>query len=132
MNKFYKYIVLLLILFTGCNQEIRVNPLTTKKGRYCYDGDTCYLKGGDSIRLTGINAPEIKGKCEKEIQIAIKARDYINDLINKAKYVEVSTVGKDKYGRQLGSIYIDGQQIQEKLIDMELAVIYPKRKDWCK
>ncbi len=66
----------------------------TAKYRTCYDGDTCTINliknaitgdkvlafFGDSvkIRLAGIDAPEIKGKCAKEKRLAIKTRDYLN------------------------------------------------------
>ena len=52
--------------------------------RYCYDGDTCYviIDGENSkIRLLELDTPEIsKPKCDQELQLGLKARDYLNSF----------------------------------------------------
>jgi len=54
-----------------------------------YDGDTltveAYLWPGleakASVRLNGVDTPEIRGQCETEKQKAIQARDFVKGLI---------------------------------------------------
>ena len=56
----------------------------------CHDGDTCAFNillpaifGTDiGVRLSGIDAPEILGKCDKEKQLALMARDYLGAPTN--------------------------------------------------
>ena len=54
----------------------------------CYDGDTCKFDIPDvpdvfgkglSIRIRGIDTPEIRGKCENEKVLAKKAKEFIAD-----------------------------------------------------
>jgi micrococcal nuclease len=62
----------------------------------CYDGDTCTftLPGlpdvfGDriSIRLVGIDTPEIRGHCQQEKRLAAQARDFLNDELMQAAVI---------------------------------------------
>ena len=53
-----------------------------------YDGDTLTveaypwpgLEAKASVRVDGVDTPEIRGKCEAEKQKAIEARDYVKSL----------------------------------------------------
>ena len=52
------------------------------RGRLCYDGDTCYITAKTfpeplqkmSIRILGIDTPEIRGDCEEEKALLLKRR----------------------------------------------------------
>ena len=54
-----------------------------------YDGDTVTveaypwpgLEAKASVRVDGVDTPEIRGKCEAEKQKAIEARDYVKGLV---------------------------------------------------
>jgi len=59
-----------------------------------YDGDTIRVNiysfpdivgKNIRVRIKGIDAPEIKGKCQKETNLAIMARDYLRNAINQVR-----------------------------------------------
>ncbi|MBQ8999845.1 MAG: thermonuclease family protein [Clostridium sp.] len=74
-----------------------------------------------TLRLYGINAPEIKGT-EKEL--GLKSKEYVSSLIPINSYVKLECLGKDKYGRWLANIYKDELFINQHLIDLKYANIY--------
>src|SRR5437016_2415285 len=72
---------------TGYGLPLQAGPFSRVIFHHSYDGDTCTvtLPGlpdvfGEriSIRLVGIDAPEIKGRCEQEKRLAMQARDFLN------------------------------------------------------
>ncbi len=106
--------------------------------RYCYDGDTCYVTvdGKDTkIRLLELDTPEIsKPKCDQELQLGLKAREYINSLIMNASLIEFKTdYKKDYFGRILSYLIIDGEDVSTKIVNNNLGVVYDKnnKQDWC-
>lgn len=69
-----------------------------------------------NVRLAGLNAPELN---QPDGPI-VKAR-LIELVMNKPNTVIVSK-SLDKYGRVLGTIYVDGVSINQQLIDEKLAI----------
>ena len=76
--------------------------------RQVVDGDTLRLNDGRSVRLIGVNAPEIGRKGRTSEPFAEAARQRLQALV-KASSGEVGLVpgveSKDKYGRTLAHIY---------------------------
>jgi endonuclease YncB( thermonuclease family) len=99
----------------------------------CYDADTITIASklpyNDSplyrlsVRLNGIDAPEIKGKNEEEKEVAKQARNFVTNLILN-KYVRLENVESEKYGRILADVYIGDVHINELLIKERYAVKY--------
>ena len=101
-----------------------------------YDGDTftiaSRMPGMDpnakyrfSVRIKGIDCPELRTKNSEEKEIAIIARDYLETLINEnKKIVELRNTSYDKYGRLCSEVYINNINISEKMINNRLAVAY--------
>ena len=60
-----------------------------------------------SVRLNGIDTPEIKGKGveEEEKATAKLARDFVSNLALN-KYVRLENIESEKYGRILADVYI--------------------------
>jgi len=98
-----------------------------------YDGDSITIAGHYpmcnsplfrfSVRLNGIDTPEIKGKNEDEKQAAKEAQYALANLILH-KTVTLKNVGTEKYGRILADIYLDELHINEWLIKERYAVKY--------
>jgi micrococcal nuclease len=95
-----------------------------------YDGDTCtitfkfnnmYYKW--KCRLQGINSPEIRTKDTNEKKKGYEARDYLSSRIN-GKIVSIHFGDFEKYGRLLGTIYLDGVNINQEMIQKKYAVSY--------
>tara|TARA_Y100000590_G_C15640920_1_gene984908 strand:- start:1048 stop:1416 length:369 start_codon:yes stop_codon:yes gene_type:complete len=105
---------------------------------YCYDGDTCYVTidgQNEKIRLLELDTPEIsEPKCDAELELGLKARDYLNNLIANATTIEFkSDFSKDYFGRILSFLFIDGEDVSARIVRNNLGVVYDKsnKKDWC-
>tara|TARA_R110000851_G_scaffold25240_4_gene72838 strand:- start:6546 stop:6869 length:324 start_codon:yes stop_codon:yes gene_type:complete len=99
--------------------------------RKIYDGDTIRVDidlgfgielKNQSIRLLGVNTPEVRGE---EREKGLISRDALRGKIG-SKWVIIKTQldKKGKYGRWLGTIFIDDQNVNEWLISEGLAVVY--------
>jgi len=98
-----------------------------------YDGDTITIVSKlpydasplykFSVRINGIDCPEIKGKDADEKQCAKIAKQHVSDLILN-KRVELQNVGTEKYGRVLADVFIDGRNVGEILVNERLALVY--------
>ena len=110
---------------------------------HCYDGDTCtfIIQGihplfGEkiSVRITGIDTPEIRGKCEQEKALAKEARDVVRGILEKAHQINLLDEERGKYFRIVAKVVAVGKDIGQTLIDQGMAVEYDggkKTKDWC-
>jgi micrococcal nuclease len=110
-------------------------PITGGKVIKVYDADTITiatkLPFNDSplyrlsVRLNGIDAPEIKGKgvSDDEKDAAILARDVVANMVLH-KYVVLKNIQTEKYGRVLADVYIDDINLNDYLITNRYAVKY--------
>ncbi len=81
------------------------------------DGDTIKVKiKGETVkvRLNGIDAPELKQRFGE------KSQKYLSDLIFN-KQVKVNGHSKDKYGRLLGTVYLNGENINLTMLKQGMA-----------
>ena len=112
------------------------------RSRLCYDGDTCYITAKTfpeplqkmSIRILGIDTPEIRGDCKEEKELALKGRELANELFKSAKTIRLENLKWDKYGgRVLADVYLDEELYSKKLIDAGLARPYDggTKESWC-
>jgi len=94
-----------------------------------YDGDTVTAdidlgfntwRRDERLRLSGINAPEVRGKQRSE---GLVSRDALREKI-LGKEVIICTIRdkKGKYGRYLVEIHLEGLNINGWLVDNEYAV----------
>ena len=98
-----------------------------------YDGDTITILSKlpykdsalykFSVRLNGIDCPEIKGETLKEKQCAQIARDELSKLILN-KHVILKDLKTEKYGRILAEVYLDDLHLNQYMLDKKLAVKY--------
>jgi len=106
-----------------------------------YDGDTLTVEAEiwpgiiarSSVRIDGIDAPEIRGRCRREKDRALMARDALRRLAGD--HVILRDVRKGKYaGRVIARVYTtDGRDIAAIMLKAGLARPYRggKRKGWC-
>ena len=110
-----------------------------------YDGDTVtfnisnvhsLLGNSISVRVRGIDTPEMKGKSPCEKERARKAQRLVEGILRGAKRIELTNIERGKYFRILANVIADGESIDKILIEHRLAVPYDggtKRSvDWCK
>ena len=129
---------LLIIFFSMMTISLAEISLRQYNDLYCYDGDTCYVtvEGTKTkIRLLELDTPEIsKPKCDAELQLGLKARDYLNDLIDNATTIEFKTdYTEDYFGRILAYLIVDGEDVSAKIVKNNLGVVYDRnnKQDWC-
>lgn len=105
-----------------------------------YDGDTISVECEiwpkftvtASVRIRGIDTPEIRAKCPEEKRRAIAARDYLSLIIRDR--VEIRDVQLGKFaGRVVADVFIEGVSVAEILIARDLGRPYSggKREGWC-
>ncbi len=108
-----------------------------------YDADTITCNIGDlpaligskiTVRVLGIDAPEIRGKCLEEKNLAHKAKEFVEQILVNAKRIELRQVSRDKYFRILADVYADGASLAQLLIAKGYALPYSggTRLPWCK
>lgn len=78
-----------------------------------------------SVRLNGIDTPEIKGKgvSDEEKEAAKNARDFVSNLILN-KFVRLENIENEKYGRILADVYVGDIHINKLLLEEKYAVKY--------
>ena len=108
-----------------------------------YDGDTVTFNIpnvhgviGDKvgIRVRGVDTPEIRGKCQKEKDLAYVAKDVVKAALVNAEDITLTEVSRGKYFRIVANIIADGTNVSQILLDKGLAVVYnggKKTKNWC-
>lgn len=108
-----------------------------------YDGDTLYLIVPElpeplqrmSVRVLGVDTPEIRGRCEAEKRKAADARAFVLHAFRGATTVELDVVGWDKYGGRVDAHVTmpDGRDLASALIEAGLGRPYDggARRGWC-
>ena len=140
-----KYLICILILIASCYAKepkhygnAFVDTITS-----IYDGDTfrCTIKDyppiiGEqiSIRVYGIDTPELRDKCPQVKEKAQAAKQFAVTLLRNAKKVELRNMQRGKYFRILAEVYVDGKSLATELIKAGHAVEYDggTKFDWGK
>lgn len=108
-------------------------PLVIEKVVRVYDGDTFYANLKDvhpllgheiGIRVEGVDTPEIRGSSKCVKQMAYAARDFVKNLFNEAKTIELRNCGRGKYFRIIADVYVDGKNLADLLINAGYAKPY--------
>ena len=141
--------VLLLTLAVGSIAHAKKPPypdIEVVRVVSVYDGDTLRVDlacnqpifcENISARIRGIDAPEIRGKCDYEKERAIQARNVVRALIEQStkegRHVVLNAPKRGKYFRIVADVYIDGLSVGKALVNQGLARKYDggKRIGWC-
>lgn len=145
MIKFiFIFILLSLSLQAESLKDIVFEDAVVSEVTSIYDGDTFRANIKDyppivgqrmAVRVSGIDTPEIKGKCEIEKALARKAKQQTEFFLRGAKIIELRNIKRGKYFRLVADVFVDEISLSEILIDSKLAVSYDggtKTKNWCK
>lgn len=110
-----------------------IPPITHGKVIKVYDGDTitiaAMLPYEDSIlyrfsvRINGIDCPEIRTKDKVEKTYALMAKSLIMEKAMD-KIVSLENVQTEKYGRILADVICDGESLGDILLNARLAIKY--------
>ncbi len=142
---YYKLIaifVVALLCFSPYAAKKQYENITVDSVTSIYDADTFRVSIKNypaivgeriPIRVLGVDAPEIRGKCEREKQLARLAKQFTVKQLRGAKVITLSKVQRGKYFRILAYVDIDGKDLSTLLINAGHARPYDggKRQGWC-
>ncbi len=88
-----------------------------------------------AIRIRGVDAPEMRSRCEQEKRLARVSRAVLGGLISNGMQLQISNVSGDKYyGRVLADITLpDGGNLGQVLLSAGSVRPYAgrARNSWC-
>jgi endonuclease YncB( thermonuclease family) len=109
-----------------------------------YDGDTVTVTVPDvhpllgqkiSVRLYGIDTPEMYSADVCERDAALRAQKLVRELLMQSSRIDLENVRRDKYFRILADIKVDSGSVSRNLLDRGLAYPYfggtKQRINWC-
>ncbi|MBB1404925.1 thermonuclease family protein [Pseudoalteromonas sp. SG44-5] len=143
-----RLLLLLLLIVSGSSYAVSIKDrnhgsLTVSEVTSIYDGDTfrANISGVHSligerigIRVAGVDTPEMRGKCQKEKDLARKAKQVTVEALRSAKVIELRNTKRGKYFRIVADVYVDNKSLTDILISSGLGVAYDggtKAKNWC-
>ena len=110
-----------------------VPPITEGEVIHVYDGDTITIVSKlpydasplyrFAVRLAGIDTAEIKGKTDRERELAQEAKRALQKLILN-KVIALKNLKNEKYGRVLADVYLGDLHVNQWLLDNKYAVQY--------
>jgi len=142
MKKSMLFVLLLALPFCISAKSKNYGNVFVSEVRSIYDADTfrVSIDGwqdiiGESmpIRVNGIDAAEMRGKCQKEKDMARAAKKATVAMLRGAKRIELRNMKRGKYFRIIADVYVDGKNLGEALVARGLAREYygGKRRGWC-
>ena len=79
------------------------------------------------IRIQGIDAPETRTRDLKEKALGLQTKEFLKTIMDGAGgHFILQSHGVGKYGRCLGTIYVSGENINERLLAEGYAERYEK------
>lgn len=125
-------IALFLIIYAALTVASAAEPLIV-----AVDGDTIY-RGEEKIRIVGLDAPETyQARCDSERLRGHRATAHLRRLLASGA-VAIRRQGRDRYGRTLARVFVDGRDVAGLMIRAGHAVRYdcprgrcPRRIAWC-
>lgn len=141
-----KPITIDMVEYSDCTPFVA--NITTGRVVKVYDGDTITVATNNvnghvsdtfyrfSVRIRGIDCPEIRTKNATEKECAKIAKKAVIDTVYH-KIVTLTNVSYDKYGRILADVSIGDVSVSKMLLDKRLAVSYnggtkASPEDWMK
>ena len=95
-----------------------------------YDGDTITIAANlnkttykFSVRLNGIDTPEMHTKNNEEKEVAVMARDALKSKIF-GQHINLKNVSIEKYGRLLADVYFEDCHLNNWMLENYYAVPY--------
>ena len=136
------FILVIVLAFTA-QAKPQYGTVTVSKVISVYDGDTFRVDINSlppivgkniAIRVNGVDTPEIRGKCQYEKNLALKARDFVRAKLANAKEIKLTNLQRGKYFRVVANVVVDGVSLEQELLDNKLAYEYSggKKLSWCK
>lgn len=117
----------LLILFILFGSILVFSQTSKVEVSYIVDGDTIRLKDKQYIRLIGINSPEKDQPC------GLEAKEHLLSLLKDKEITleaDSTQADKDRYGRLLRYVFVNGKNINLQMIKDGFAYEYTYSKPY--
>ncbi|MFH1946282.1 MAG: thermonuclease family protein [Acidobacteriota bacterium] len=100
--------------------------------RHCIkviDGDTIVLDGDETVRLLGIDTPELDHPNDSVRQFAQEAKDYVKSLVlDRNVRLEHEWERRDEYGRTLAYVFLpDGRLLNAEILKNGYGFVYTRK-----
>lgn len=113
-----------LMLVSACSLPSPENTMSADVTEVV-DGDTIKVKIGDreeTVRFLLVDTPETVHPSKPVQPFGPEASDFVKETLEgRTVELEKDVSERDKYGRFLAYVYIDGESIQKKLLERGLA-----------
>ena len=113
-----RVISIVLLLLMGSAQAEKICRV--------HDGDTFYLCNGQSIRLWGVDTPELKQPLGKEAREFTKKYVLNKDIDLNCLRTKKGKIKTDRHKRWLCGPIVNGLELQKELVGWGMAYDYPK------
>ena len=136
----FLFVAVLILVSSSALAEMTVPGPINARVVSIYDGDTLTVDAEPwprilirtSVRIDGVDTPEIRGKCEKERELAIAAREFVRARIGEK--VQLTNVRLGKFaGRVIADIHVGEERLADLLVAEGLGRPYDggSRESWC-
>lgn len=100
--------------FAECSKPDSAKKIRAEKA---FDGDTVRLSTGRSVRLIGVNTPEMNYKRGSPEAGAWAAKRFVQSLLSDISFIQPGIQPRDRYGRTLAHLFLrDGRSLEELLL----------------
>lgn len=104
-----------------------------------YDGDTIKFRINiwhnqyviESVRIRGIDTPEIHGKCEIEKRLALKAKNFTKKVLTSVENISIHNLSVGKFGRTIANVKVDNNWLGKLLLNKSYTEKYTTNKNYC-
>lgn len=117
----------------GARGEVAGARALSGRDFHIIDGDTVSLRG-ERIRIANIDTPETgdRAGCQSERRLAQRATAEARSQFRSARDVRVRRSGRDRYGRTLARIELDGRDFGRVMIAQGVAQPWRgQQHEWC-
>jgi micrococcal nuclease len=136
-------LIIISLTTMGAAKDTTYGDVRVSRVIRVYDGDTiivdidswpAIIGTSISVRCDKLDTPEIRTRNLEEKKLGYRVRDFVKNLIDKAKVIELRNIRRDKYFRLLADIYIDGIDLGDILLKKGYARKYSggKKTPWFK
>lgn len=115
-----------LVLLLGLFLVVSGASLAAERVRLFHDGDTFLMEDGETVRLAGIDTPELGHDGEPDQYYARRSKELALRLAaGQPLRVQPVGAGKDHYRRSLAEVYLpDGKSLNVLLVAEGAAFVY--------
>lgn len=102
------------------------------------DADTLVIQGGERIRVSNLDGPELptRAHCQREATLGLEGKAKLNTILSvpgaDIRLIRDTVRPLDRYGRTLGRITVNGEDVAQPMIAAGVARPWRGRSSqWC-